>query len=117
MRVAIPVRDGKIFEHFGQTERFLLVDVADGQIVGQQEVDASHTGGHANLIPFLAEHQVTHAIVTNAGKRALDLLAETGIETTVGIKGDPVDAVTRLIAGTLVPGENLGCGCSGDHHH
>lgn len=117
MRVAIPVRDGKIFEHFGQTERFLLVDVADGQIVGQKEVDATHTGGHAALIPFLAQQGATHAIVTNAGQRALDLLAEAGIATTVGIKGDPIDAVKQLIAGTLVPGENLGCGCSGHHHH
>lgn len=117
MRVAIPVEGGQIFGHFGQSKRFLLVDVADGKIAGQTEVDASQTGGHAALIPFLAERGVTHVIAGNIGEHARNKFAQLNIPVTAGIQGDPVEAVRMLAAGTLTPGENEGCGCGGHGHH
>lgn len=111
MRVGIPVRNGHIFGHFGQAETFLLVDIENGEVVNQLEVDASHTGGHAANVAFLKEQEVTHVIALNIGEGALGRFAGLSIPVTAGVKGDPVEAAIQLAKGTLVAGENK------PHHH
>lgn len=121
MRVGIPVRHGHIFGHFGQAESFLLVDIEDGAVTKQVEVNASHTGGHGANVTFLAEQGVTHVIALNMGEGAQGRFARLGIPVTAGIKGDPVQAAIQLAAGTLTGSENKGGNCGhhdhGHHHH
>ncbi len=117
MRVGIPVRNGHIFGHFGQANTFLLVDVEDGQVTNQIEVDASHTGGHGANVTFLKEQGITHLIVMNIGPGARGHFNEEGITVISGAKGDPVEAVLALANGTLVDDEKECDHGSGGHHH
>lgn len=114
MRVGIPVRNGHIFGHFGQAQTFLLVDIENGEVANQLEVDASDTGGHAANVTFLKEQGVTHVIAMGIGDGALARFAALSIPVTVGVKGDPLEAAVQLAKGTLV---SDGSYIHHHHHH
>lgn len=107
MRFAIPMAEGKLALHFGHCESFALVDVAEGEISGCGDVPApEHQPG---LLPrWLAERGVNVVIAGGMGRRALDLLAERGIEVAVGApREEPEALVKAYIAGKLRTGENV----------
>lgn len=117
MRVAIPVKDGQVFGHFGQAQTFLMIDLTDGKVTHEAEVSAAHTGGHHALIDFLAEQGVTHVVAGNMGQPAHEGLMAKGMEVSLGARGDAHAALEAFQAGTLVGGEPHACDCGHDHDH
>ena len=108
MRIAIPIVNGKLAQHFGHCAQFALVDVDDGSrnIINTILVDApEHQPG---LLPgWLAEKEATVIIAGGMGSRAQMLFAEQGIEVVVGAPSDePVALVVAYLNGTLKMGEN-----------
>jgi predicted Fe-Mo cluster-binding NifX family protein len=108
MRIAIPVEDGHLAQHFGHCKTFAFVDVdSDARnITASTEVEApEHQPGL--LPPWLKERGVGLVIAGGMGSRARLLFQEVAIEV---LTGAPADGITSLVKqyldGALVTGQN-----------
>ena len=85
MRIAIPMADGLLAQHFGHCEKFILIDVntAEKIIVETEVVNAPpHQPG---MLPgWLAARGAEVIIAGGMGQRAQDLFAQQGIRVIVG---------------------------------
>ena len=75
MRIAIPYEDGKVFQHFGHTEKFKFYDVEDGKIIASNVVDTNGRG-HGALANLLGIVEVNVVICGGIGMGAQLALAE-----------------------------------------
>jgi ATP-binding protein involved in chromosome partitioning len=107
-RIAIPLADGRLAQHFGHCECFALVDVnpATATIGERQDVAAPpHQPGL--LPPWLAERGAAIIIAGGMGQRAQELFTGHGIRVIVGApSASPEDLVSAYLAGTLEVGVN-----------
>ncbi len=108
MKIAIPLMNGKLCQHFGHCDRFALVDVdpVEKKILKREDIEAPpHEPG---LLPkWLAEQGATMIIAGGMGQRAQGLFIERGIEVIVGAPADtPERLVGDYLAGTLQAGDN-----------
>lgn len=108
MRIAVPVANGQLNQHFGHSPNFAFVDVEpeSREITQSVEITApEHVPGQ--LPPWLREHGVTHVIAGNLGARARMLLGEASIEIVSGAPSqEPVSLVRQYLDGTLATGEH-----------
>jgi ATP-binding protein involved in chromosome partitioning len=108
MKIAIPMADGKLTNHFGHCESFALVDVdsAEKKILKREDIiPPPHEPGL--LPPWLAERGVNLVIAGGMGQRAQGLFAEQGIQVFVGAPADtPEILVGHYLSGTLQTGVN-----------
>jgi predicted Fe-Mo cluster-binding NifX family protein len=109
MRIAIPLAEGKLTQHFGHCASFALIDAdpAEKKILRREDVDAPpHEPGL--LPPWLAERGVNMVIAGGMGQRAQHLFQQHGIQVVVGA---PVETPEKLaadyLAGTLQENENI----------
>lgn len=125
-KIAVPVEEGEIFQHFGHTETFEIFQVAEGRIVGSDLVPAPGEG-HSALAGFLADNGVKVLICGGIGGGAKNALAEAGIEVLAGVSGSPEEAVEGYLAGSLEATGEATCthhdqdhgeghSCGGHHH-
>lgn len=108
MKIAIPLANGSLTEHFGHCQTFALVDVdsASKKITSTTEVvPPPHEPG---LYPaWLAERGVTHIIAGGMGQRAQGLFQQSGIQVVIGAPERPVEEIVGLfLAGSLLTGAN-----------
>lgn len=103
MKIAIPLADGRLANHFGHCERFAFVSVdpTDKKILGKEIIEAPpHQPGL--LPPWLAERGINIIIAGGMGQRALQLFAEQGIQVLVGAPVEtPESLVTDYFNGAL----------------
>lgn len=111
MRYAITYENHEVFQHFGKTPAFLLLDVEDGQVV--QHVVSTNGKGHGALAGFLKEHDVNTLICGGIGQGARDALATAGIALIAGASGDVDVVLKHLLDGTLKDDPSGMC----NHHH
>ena len=130
MRIAVAYEGGKVFQHFGHTERFKVYDVEDGEVQITSIVNTNGSG-HGALADILKKGSIDTLICGGIGDGAKRALAEAGIDLYGGVSGDADKAVTDLLAGSLkfdpdivcnhqnerhgVDGHN--CGSQGERHH
>jgi predicted Fe-Mo cluster-binding NifX family protein len=108
MRIAIPVVDGKLSEHFGHCGSFELIDVDEpsGAVLEQRTLGApEHEPG---LLPrWLAEQGADLIIAGGMGSRAQSLFVQQGIKVVVGARPeDPRTIVENYLSGTLETSDN-----------
>jgi predicted Fe-Mo cluster-binding NifX family protein len=109
-RIAVPVKDGKLCIHFGQSQLFYLYEVCGGELQEKKEVVPP---GHApEVYPrWLAELGVTDVITGGIGRKAIDVFLEERINVFDGAPvKDAGELVEDFLKGKL---ENLGNYC--DH--
>jgi len=108
MRIAIPMTDGQLAEHFGHCEEFALVDVDPDtkEITASAEVEApEHQPGILPL--WLKERGVNLVIAGGMGSRAHSLFAAASIQVLTGAPAESPTAIVRqYLDGKLVTGEN-----------
>lgn len=105
MRYAIAADADRVAPHFGRCERYVLVDINDGEQVAREELP--NPGHEPGLLPrLLNEEGVAYVIAGGAGPRAVNLMAEMNIGVFVGISGSVDDVIGELTAGDLEPGES-----------
>ena len=110
MKIAVPVAEGRLTQHFGHCAGFDSFDIAeDGKTVVNKDyiVAPPHEPG---LLPkFLGEKGVTHIVAGGMGSRARDLFTERGIAVCVGAPAEKTEKIVAdFLAGTLITGVN-GC--------
>lgn len=110
MKIAVTYENGEVFQHFGHCEAFKVYDVAEGQVVSTEMIDANGSG-HGALATLLADHQIDVLICGGLGGGAMNALAENGIEVYAGATGNADEAVALYLKGEL---EDSGVNC--DHH-
>jgi predicted Fe-Mo cluster-binding NifX family protein len=117
MRIAIPITDGLLAQHFGHCERFALLDVDFNkkEISACSEVEApEHQPG---LLPtWLKERGVNLIIAGGMGARAHSLFDAASIEVLTGAPSHTADTLVReYLDGKLLSVEHL-CDHSGCSH-
>lgn len=111
VKIAVTYENDMIFQHFGHTEQFKLVEVENGQIVKEEIVHATD-GGHGALAKFLSDLNVEVLICGGIGAGAQNALAEAGIQLFGGVTGSVDDAVKAFLAGNLNYNADVRC----EHH-
>lgn len=114
MRIAIPVKDGSIFGHFGQASTFLLIDLVDGTFRERREVSVPEGTGHGAIADFLATQGVTQVIAGGMGAGMLQRLQGSNIQVVTGASGSPDEALASFAGGTL---KSAGASSCEGHHH
>ncbi len=109
VKMAVPIENGRLCNHFGHCETFALLDVdmEKKTILRREDIPAPpHEPG---LLPgWLQERGVNRIIAGGMGSRAQGLFAERGIQVIVGASpGDPETIVRSYLDDTLVTGQNV----------
>ena len=109
MRIAIPLFEGKLSQHFGHCEKFAIIEVDrdSKQITGRQDITPpDHQPG---VLPrWLHGIGVNVIIASGMGQRAQQLFAQNQIEVVTGaIMDDPEDLVSAYLNQALLTGENV----------
>lgn len=110
MRIAVPLDNENIFQHFGHSEQFKIYDTEYGKVVAVNIIRAEN-GGHGALAALLGDQGADVLICGGIGEGAQNALEEQGIAIFPGITGSADEAVEAYLNGELEEG---GANC--DHH-
>ncbi len=106
-KVAVPLANGVLCNHFGHCEVFAVMPVQDGK-VGEAELLKPPPHEPGVLPRWLGDLGVDLIIAGGMGQRALGLFAERGIRVITGAPPqDPVALVQSYLAGVLTTGPNV----------
>ena len=108
MKIAVPYADGLVFQHFGHTPAFKIYEIRAGEILSEEELDATGSG-HGALAQMLSQQKVNLLICGGIGGGAKMALAEAGIVVMGGVAGEADDAVDAFLAGNLRFNPNASC--------
>ncbi len=112
MRIAIPVKNEDIYQHFGMAAFFKIYDVEENRIVNSQVVQSTGRG-HGAMFELLQQNGVQCVICGGIGAGAVEALQAGGIRLLAGVRGNADEAVNAFLQGTLTASEEGSC----DHHH
>jgi len=109
MRIAIPLFEGKLSQHFGHCEKFAVIDTGDNANSISNREDLTPPAHEPGVLPkWLGGMGVNVIIAGGMGQRAQQLFAQNQIEVVVGAPADsPESLVSAYLSKTLVSGENL----------
>lgn len=127
MKIAIPVKNDAIFQHFGMAPAFKVYTVENTAVAATALIETPGQGHSAKVTP-LVENQVDCVICGGIGEGAASALAAAGIQLIAGISGNADEAAAACIAKTLesnpeaaaavsrhahrhAHGHGHGCGC------
>jgi len=112
VKIAIPVADGRLSGHFGETKSF-AVQEADRQsrAIVRTQILAAPPHEPGSLPRWLREQGVQILIVgeNGIGRRALDYLVHHGIEVFAGKPGTPVELLIAAVLEGRLPRMREGC--------
>lgn len=111
MKIAVPYKNGQIFQHFGHTEQMKIYQAEAGRVVSAQ-VLSTNGSGHGALAGFLRDQGVEVLICGGIGGGAQEALAQAGIKLYGGCSGPADRAVENLLNNTLMYDPNIQC----SHH-
>lgn len=111
MKVAVAYENGKVFQHFGHTERFKVYDIDNDEIMVATVINTNGSG-HGALADILKKCGVDALICGGIGAGAKTALAEAGITLYGGVSGSADQAVTDLLAKKLRYNSDIVC----EHH-
>lgn len=108
LRIAVPVANQRLCQHFGHCDEFYLFDVneVEAKILNQHVVEApEHEPG---LLPrWLGDQGVKVVIAGGMGGQAQQLFAARGVKVITGAPAfEPELIVMNYLKGVLVTGDN-----------
>ncbi len=105
MKIAISTEGNSVSPHFGRCPFFTIIDLEDGKVIKKVIPNPGHEPG---LFPnFCRIWGVECVIAGGAGKRAINLFQESGIQTILGVTGGVDEVIEKLKDGNLEGGESL----------
>lgn len=118
IKIALPMAEGKLSEHFGGAVEFMIFEgapTAGGLLESAFLPAPEHKPG--SLPAWLAAQRVDAVIVSAIGERALLMLADAGIETYLtGGESDPSELAAACLLGKLARANQENSRCNGSHH-
>ncbi len=109
MRIAIPIAQGQLCQHFGHCDEFAIVDVnSQEKSISGVFTEAAPVHAPGVLPQWLGQHKVNVVIAGGMGSRAQALFAQNGIQVVIGAAaGTPEAVVNAYLNGTLQTGANI----------
>lgn len=122
MKYAIPIQDGQVSMHFGQSTAFMIVDT-DGRQILKQEMISTVAHNCGSLPEMLSAMGVKVVLAGGMGLAPRMAFERRGVEVVMGVTElDPGKAVLAHLSHTLVSGQNVcdhgdtSCEHQGEHH-
>ncbi len=112
VKVALPVENNNISQHFGRCTQFQIYTITDRAIAGS-EIVVTGEMGHDELGLWFLQNGVQAVICGGIGAGAQGALAAAGIIVFPGIEGTCDDAIAKLLTGELIAQYAATCGCHG----
>ena len=112
MKIVVPTRDGRVYDHFGHCAYYTIFDVIDGRIASISKLASPEgCGCKSGIAPVLKQMGVAVMLAGNMGQGAKNVLEAQRIEVIRGCSGDVNELVTAYLSGTV---KDNGEVC--DHH-
>ncbi len=92
--------DDQVGEHFGRVPTYTIYDTETGQVEVLPNT-SEHMGGVGLPAELLAQAGVEVVICAGLGRRAIDLLTQSGIEVCTGASGTVREAIQAWQEGKL----------------
>ena len=106
MKAAISTDGDFVSAHFGRCPSFTIIEINGDKLVNTKVID--NPGHHPGFLPqFLRDQGAEYIIAGGMGMRAIELFAQAGIKTILGVNGEVKEVVDQLLKGTLKGGESL----------
>ncbi len=115
MKIAVTYENGRIFQHFGHTEKFKIYDIENGS-VAHTEVVSTNGSGHGALAVILENLGVEVLICGGIGGGAQAALKQANIKLYGGVSGSADEAVVAFVLGKLKYNPDVKCNHH-DHEH
>ena len=107
MKIALPVTNGQLSQHFGHCETFHIIEInSENQIVSEENLQPpAHEPG---VLPgWLGGIGVDTIIAGGMGGRAQNLFTQNGVRVVIGAESKPPSLVIGdYLAGKLITGDN-----------
>ena len=113
MKIAIPIKNENIYQHFGMAAAFKIYDVENGQVTSTK-IEQTSGRGHGAMLDILLSENVKCVICGGIGDGAMQALKQANITLYAGINSTADEAVASLLAGNLQ--SNLQAACSKHQH-
>lgn len=116
-KIAIPTRDDKVDEHFGQCEYYSIYTIDEDDNIKDMELFSAPQGCgcKSNIASILAEKGVQLMLAGNMGLGAVNVLESNEIQVLRGCKGKTTAVINQYLKGELNDnGENC---AQHDNHH
>jgi predicted Fe-Mo cluster-binding NifX family protein len=118
MKIAIPVHNGFVNEHFGHSENFTVYTISPKRTIESVTPVASDgCGCKSGIAQILAEQGVSVMLAGNIGAGATGLLNEFGIEVIRGCYGQTDNVVNEFLKGNIQDSEETCTMHEGCHDH
>ena len=114
MRLAIAYENGEVFQHFGETPSYLIVDIEGGSPV-KKTIHDNGEASHIALIDVLSGLGVNALIVGGLGGGAFVRLQAAGIKVYAPYVGSADQALADYLNGKLVEANAPTHQCSCHH--
>ncbi len=114
MKIAVAYQDGEVFQHFGETPYFKVVEIENGKVV-KEEIHDNGENSHIALIGVLESLGVQALIVGGIGGGAFGFLEHDGIKIYSPVSGSADKAIEDFINGKLVEAKEPTHQCSCHH--
>ncbi len=105
-KIAVPVVNGNLNNHFGHTNQFYIYEV-DNTKINKEEILTPPPHEPGVFPAWLAEMGVTDVIAGGMGQRAIALFNQNKINVFIGVPvKSPADLVLDFIEGNLETNDN-----------
>lgn len=115
MKIAVTYENGMVFQHFGKSEQFLIMEFEQTKLLNKSLLSANGKG-HSALVTLLANAEIDTLICGGLGQGARNALAQAGITVISGALGNAEAAVDAYLNGSLKDSPSGQCSHHGDHH-
>jgi len=108
MRIAIPLSNDNLSQHFGHCEQFAIIDVDDNKNISETELVTPPAHEPGVLPKWLAGMHVNLIIAGGMGRRAQQLFAQNNINVIIGAPAnEPQQLVRQYLDDQLQCGQNI----------
>lgn len=116
MKIAMPYKEGKINEHFGSSQEFVVIEAESGKITGKKMVTNESLHNHGGLAKLLKAEGVEVVITGGIGRPMAEALQSVGFNVITGASGEVEKVAGDFLSGQLVSRPVM-CNCGGNHDH
>jgi predicted Fe-Mo cluster-binding NifX family protein len=119
MKIAVPVDNGLVNDHFGHSENFVVYTISpENKVVSVNPVaQLDGCGCKSGIAQTLAEQGVSVMLAGNIGAGAINHLHAFGIDVVRGCFGEADKAVKDFLAGSIRDNNQTCTNHEGCHDH
>ena len=116
MKIAVPTRNGKVDDHFGQCDHYTIYTVENKHIISREELPSPQgCGCKSGIAADLQQMGVEVMLAGSMGAGALNKLQACGIKVVRGCMGDIESVVNGYLLGFVLD-SGIGCAGHGEDH-